>query len=489
MESIKEANLTFSQIYDPNNFRKLGHLMVELLADQLENVQTDMSHVVYPHRNPEEQLAFWKDGLDIKANPFDTFKDILQNSTQLQHPRFMGHQTASPPPINAFAGLLADFLNNGTGVYEMGPASNAMERTVIDFTAKHIGYSEEASGFITSGGSLANLTALLAARKAKAPSDVWEEGHNHKLAIMVSEEAHYCVDRSARIMGLGDDGIVKVPVDSEFKLRTDLLPKYLDEAKKKGLHVFCVIGCGGSTATGSYDDLEAIADFCKDNNLWLHVDAAHGGGVVFSKKYKHLVKGIEKADTVVIDYHKMLMTPALNTALLFKNSSKSYETFAQRAQYLWDTPETEEWYNSAKRTFECTKSLLSARVYIVLKTYGTDIFEKNIDHLYSSASNLAELVEDHPNFELAIQPESNIVNFRYLPSTALSLEKTNDLNSYLRKELIESGKFYIVQTMIKGVRYLRCSIMNPLTTNQDFSAMLAEIEKIASKYLIEKNIV
>ena len=294
MDLATNHSKEFQKIYNSEDFRSLGHKMIDLLADQLENVQTNMEVPVYPHLDPEEQLAFWKSNLETKAEPFDTLKDIVQHSIQLQHPRFMGHQTASPAPINAFAGLLADFLNNGTGVYEMGPASNAMERTIIDFTTKHIGYTERASGFITSGGSLANLTALLAARKAKAPSDVWEEGHNQKLAVMVSEEAHYCIDRSARIMGLGDEGIIKVPVDKDFKLRTDLLPIYLEKAKKKGLHVFCVVGCGGSTATGSYDNLDAIADFCEANNLWFHVDAAHGGGVVFSKKHKHLVKGIEK---------------------------------------------------------------------------------------------------------------------------------------------------------------------------------------------------
>lgn len=481
MESTTTNQVLFNDIYNSESFRALGHQLIDLLADQLETVQTDTKAKVYPHLEPEAQLAYFNELLDTTGDPFDTFSSILERSIQLQHPGFIGHQTAVPTPITAFAGLFADFLNNGTGVYEMGPASNAMERSIIDFTARHIGYNEQAAGFITSGGTLANLTALLAARKAKAPSDIWEEGHNEKLAVMVSEEAHYCIDRAARILGIGSEGIIKVPVDAHFKIRAELLEASLKNAQEKGYHIFSLIGCAGSTATGSYDNLEALANFASKHDIWLHVDAAHGGGVVFSKKHKLLVAGIEQADSVVIDYHKLLMTPALNTALIFKNGHLSYQTFAQKAQYLWDAPEHDEWYHSAKRTFECTKSLMSAKVFINLKTYGTDIFEKNVDHLYASARNLSQLIEDRADFELALAPESNIVNFRYLPEGNTDQETINTLNGRIRQELIEQGSFYIVQTVINGLRYLRCTVMNPLTTTDYFIRLLDTIEALGLK--------
>ena len=479
MESTTNNQALFQHIYDSENFRNLGHQLIDLLADQLAKVQHTQEARVYPHEDPEAQLGFFKEFLQTKGDPFESFQRILERSTQLQHPGFIGHQTAVPTPITAFAGLFSDFLNNGTGVYEMGPASNAMERAIIDFTAQHIGYTEQAAGFITSGGTLANLTALLAARKAKAPSDIWEEGHQEKLAVMVSEEAHYCIDRAARILGIGSEGIIKVAVDTDFKIRTELLEAALSRAEEQGFHVFCLIGCAGSTATGSYDNLEALATFADKHDIWLHVDAAHGGGVVFSKKHQHLVKGIAEADTVVLDYHKLLMTPALNTALIFKDGQLSYQTFAQKAQYLWDTPEHDEWYHSAKRTFECTKSLMSAKVFINLKTYGIDIFEKNVDHLYASAQVLSDLIRAHKHFELALVPESNIVNFRYLPAGISDDKELNEINGRIRQELIEEGAFYIVQTHIKGIRYLRCTVMNPLTTKEDFVRLLDAIEALA----------
>ena len=477
METSKHVDNILAKAYDPESFRETGHQVVDLLADHLKAVQNRVCPVI-PYQAPEKELGFWKDHFASEAGIMDTFETVLKHATNLQHPRYMGHQSAVPAPVSSLAGLLSDMLNNGTGVYEMGPASNAIEKVVTDFMAAHIGYPGSASGILTSGGSLANLTALLAARRAMSPTDVWQHGHREKLAVMVSEESHYCIDRAARIMGLGDKGIIKLPVDQAFKVRTELLPEYLENAKNDGFHVIAVIGCACSTVTGSYDNLEALAAFCKQHRLWFHVDGAHGGGVVFSKKYKALAKGISKADSITIDFHKMLMTPALNTALLFKNGKNAYRTFAQEAQYLWDT-RSEEWYNSGKYTFECTKFMMSVKVYTILKSYGVEIFEQNIDQLYDATRNLAQLILKRPSFELALTPEANIVNFRYLKNN--TAKDIDTFNALIRQALIESGKFYIVQTIIKNKRYLRCTVMNPLTTSGDFTALLDEIESIGVK--------
>ncbi|MBT2162885.1 pyridoxal phosphate-dependent decarboxylase family protein [Zobellia barbeyronii] len=474
---------SLAEVYDAEQFRAIGKELIDVLADHLNDLQHKEGKKVYPNHAPEDELQFWEDDLKQESTPIQTLTTLLNRSQQTQHPKYMGHQTAVPAPISALTGMVTSLVNNSTGVFEMGPASNAMERVVTDFTAKKVGYNSSASGIMTSGGSLANLTALLAARKDKAPHNVWEEGHNEKLAVLVSEEAHYCIDRAARILGLGDKGIIKIPVDHNFKIRTDLLPQYLDKAKADGLHVFCVIGCAGSTATGSYDDLDVLAEFCEAYNLWLHVDGAHGGAVVFSEKYKDLTKGVEKADSVAIDFHKMLMTPVLSTALMFKEGNKIYRTFAQRAQYLWDSPETEEWYNSAKRTFECSKPFLSAQVYLILKTHGMDIFEKNVNQLYDSAKLLSNLITAKPEFDLVHQPESNIVNFRFVPNKKMNINELNALNTDIRKRLVASGNFYIVQTTIANQRTLRCTVMNPLTSEADFVELLNEIEKEATSIL------
>ncbi len=467
-----------AEAYDPANFRALGHQLINLLADHLERTQDPEQQQLINYRAPEEELQFWQNDF-ARAGEEGTslafFEDLLEHSIHLHHPHYIGHQVSVPAPVNALAGMVSDLLSNGTGVFEMGMASNALERVVTDFTAKEIGYQETASGFITSGGTLANLTALLAARAAKAPQQVWTKGHGAKLAIMVSEEAHYCVDRAARILGMGNEGIIKIPVDHQFKIRTDLLEGYYQEALAAGLAPIALIGCAGSTATGSYDDLHALADFCEKHQLWYHVDGAHGGAVAFSKKYKHLAKGMERADTIVIDYHKMLMTPALNTALIFKEGHRSYDTFIQQAQYLWDAEQSPEWYHSGKRTFECTKLMLSIKVYATLRCYGPAIFGENVDRLYDQAQVFAQILDLAPDFELAVSPEANIVNFRY---TGMPREEWDIKNGQIRQRLVEQGSFYIVQTVINGERWLRATVMNPFTNRQHFEKLLDTIRTI-----------
>ncbi len=463
--------------YDPSSFRTLGHQVIDMLADHIEKVQTDQDTPVLSYRNPEEELSYWQKDFASDSEVLDVFNNILDHSISVHHPKYIGHQVAVPALVSGLAGLMSDLLSNGTGVYEMGMASNAIEKIITDFVAHKIGYDSETSGFLTSGGTLANLTALLAARKAMAPSAVWEDGHQEKLAVMVSEEAHYCIDRAARILGFGEDGIIKIPVDSQFKIDASVLNEYYDKAVSNGFHVIAIVGCACSTATGSYDDLNLIADFAEQHKIWFHVDGAHGAAVVFSEKHKFLVNGISRADSVVIDFHKMLMTPALNTGLIFKRAENAYSTFQQKAQYLWDSQHSKEWYNSGKRTFECTKLMMSIKIYAILKAYGEEVFEQNVDYLYQLAFTFAKYIQERSNFELALLPEANIVNFRYIDKE----HDLTDFNAAIRQKLISSGKFYIVQTRIKGELYLRTTMMNPLTKESDLIALLDEIEQIAKK--------
>lgn len=473
--------MNLQQAYSAENFRQDAHKLVDTLADYLNTAQNQTLETVIPYQSPEENLRFWQEDLARGIGDSTTlFEEVIRQSNHLHHPRYMGHQVSPPLPIAALAGLLTGMLNNGMAVYEMGLVSNPLERILSDLLASKIGFDETPSGLLTSGGTLANLTALLAARATKAPTDVWEEGHNGRLAVMVSEEAHYCIDRAARIMGMGSEGIIKIPTNHHFQMRTELLEEYYLKAINEGLTVIAVIGSACSTSTGSYDDLDAVADFCQQYNLWFHVDGAHGGAVVFSEKYKSLVNGIQHADSVVIDWHKMLMTPALATALIFKNGEDSFRTFHQKAQYLWANQGSQEWYNSGKRTFECTKLMMSVKIYSILKTCGEGIFAENIDTLHDLAQVFAKFLETNPSFELAVRPESNIVCFRYV-GKKINSENYNSLNASIRQKLLEDGRFYIVQTTLREKLYLRISLMNSLTTIAHLKALLGEIEAIVTE--------
>lgn len=468
---------TLQDAYNPENFRKLGHEIIDLLANHLDNSINGQIKVI-DWKEPADQLKYWRENAQKSQTPAELFSNVLENSINIHHPNYIGHQVGATLPVAALADLTGALINNGMAIYEMGAAGSAIEKVVIDVLLKQIGYDENADGYMTSGGTLANLTALLAARKTMTGADIWQEGHNEKLAVMVSEEAHYCVDRSLRIMGFGSEGIIKIPVNRQFSMDASLLEKHLQEAKNNGIKVIAVVGSAPSTSSGMYDNLIEIGTFCNQHKLWFHVDGAHGGAAIFSEKYKSLTNGIALADSVVIDAHKMMMTPALTTFLLFRNKAHSYSNFSQKAQYLWEKQNEEEWYNYARRTFECTKLMMSLKFYSIIKTYGTGIFDEFITSQYDLGKVLAEKIRQRKNFELFLEPDSNIVCFRYM-KPSLDENDLNKLNGRIRREMLEQGEFYIVQTQLNQKTYFRVTIMSPFTTPEVFDTMLNKIGELA----------
>ena len=454
------------KVYRPELFKVSGHQLIDELTQHLDRTLYHKSDNAIRWNEPEDELSFWKEFLE-NGSQQDLFKEIISRTTHVHHPHYIGHQVCAPAPITGLTSLISAVLNNGTAVYEMGMSSNAIERIVTDFICEKIGFDENSGGFLTSGGTLANLTALLSARKAILEEDVWINGSTQKLGIMVSEEAHYCIDRAARIMGLGDQGIIKIPVTATYQMDTELLEEKFFEAEQKGIKIFAIVGSAPSTATGIFDDLIAISDFASKKQIWFHIDGAHGGAGIFSEKYKHTVKGIEKADSVVIDGHKMLMMPAITTALLFKNRVHANATFSQKADYLLTESEHEDWYNSGKRTFECTKTMMGIHWFTLLKIYGEEVFNANVTQLYDMGKEFSKIIKAEKDFELAIPPMSNIVCFRYI-TNGLDTSELNGLNAKIRQTLLEDGEFYIVQTKLRGVQYMRVTVMNPFTKTSHF---------------------
>jgi L-2,4-diaminobutyrate decarboxylase len=430
---------------------------------------------------PDELFERWQTDLAKAPQPDAAgfFETMLADIINMHHPCYLGHQTSNVAPLAALAELVGGFLDSGMGVYEQGTSGVAIERLIAKELGRLMGWGSDADGFLTSGGTLGNLTAMLCARQVMIENDVWEHGYGGKqYAFLASSEAHYSVARAAQVMGMGKAGILQVPVNERFQMRTDLLDGIFEKAKNDGITVIGVVASSCSTATGSFDDLEAIAGFCEARRLWLHVDGAHGACVLFSEKHRHLLRGIERADSMILDFHKMLMTPKLVTAVVFRREEDSYQTFAQKASYLWDKDEGREWFNLAKRTFELTKSFMSIRVYALWRTYGPGLFAANVERLFESAQAFARLLSEQPDFELAVaQPECNILCFRYLHPgwDETTIEK---VNAAIRERLVRNGDFFILQTRVGRKFYLRTTIMNPFTTEQHWRDLILGIREL-----------
>lgn len=459
--------------YNPENFREQSHKLVDLLSDHLNNSLSGKHPKVLPWEDPEDKYLYWKNFLtDKEKNTTDFYKELINQSLHLHNPKYIGHQVVPPLPLSALTAFAENLLNNSMAIYEVGPASTAMERVVIEWVCNFF-YpgNKNSGGVLTSGGSLGNLTAILAARENFLIKNA-ETPNTSDLCIMASANSHYSVQRSALIMGIPNENLINIQVEEDFKMSLKSVQSAYKKVKQSGKQTFVLVANACSTATGSYEPVDDLADFCKENNIWLHIDAAHGGPAILSDKYNHYLKGIEKADSVVMDFHKMMLTPALTTAVLFKDNTTSYETFTQNASYLLKEKKDLKWYDIAARSIECTKKPMAVKVFLSIKTYGKELFSEFIDKTYDLAREFAQYLSKQKNFELAAMPESNIICFRYVKH-GLNKKETNSLNAEIRKLIIKDGEYYIVQTYLNKKLYLRTTIMNPFT-NMDILRSLTE---------------
>jgi L-2,4-diaminobutyrate decarboxylase len=455
--------------YDPERFREDGHRLIDEIANQLARWHA-RDGVVLPWRPPAEAREAWAaeplGGAELVAE----LVRIMRSSTALADPRCMGHQVPPPLPGAALAELVSAILNNGMAIAEMGPAAVPIELAVVGWMCRALGLPGEAGGVLTSGGSLGNLTALLAMRQAHAGFDVWGAGAHGgpPLAVIVSSDAHYSISRTLGIMGWGEAGAIAAPRSREHRLTGAAVEQALRQAGNR--RVIGLIAAAGSTVTGAFDPLDELAEVAARHRLWLHVDAAHGGGVALSPAHRHKLRGIERADSVVWDAHKLLMMPALVTGVLFKRQGHAYEAFAQEASYLFArTPPDETWWDLGQRTLECTKRMMAIELWCALRVHGEAWFGQVVDRLFALAQTLAGEVAAAPDFELALAPEANIVCYRHRPAGVTDLDAHNRA---LRQRVVEDGRFYVVGTALPAGYHLRSTIMNPLSEPSDARALL-----------------
>ena len=469
--------------YAAERFRGEGHRLIDVLAEHLTAAVGRDDAPVLPWVAPAAARAAWP--ADFPDEPAEGLVDVLERaargSIRLHHPRYLGHQVPPPVPGAALADTLAALLNNGMAVYEMGVASTAMELSVVEWMAGVLGLPAGAGGLLTSGGSAGNLTALLAARQARAGFDVWTEGAHAgpPLAVLVAATAHYSIGRAVRALGWGDGGAVAVAVDERHRLRPDDLPRALAAAEAAGRRVIAVVASAGSTATGAFDPLPAVADFALARGLWLHVDGAHGASAALSPRHRALVDGIERADSIVWDAHKLMAMPALCTAVLYRRQEHAYAAFAQEASYLFAGERAVDSVELGLRTLECTKRMLSTILYASLRAYGVATFRAYVERTFALGAALAARVEAAPDFELATPPDGNIVVFRHRPDPAVTGEALDALQARIRQRCLERGHVYFLQTRLGGALWLRCALMNPLTEGRDLDELLAIIRAAA----------
>jgi len=449
----------------------------------VENIQAALLEL--NHHTSAESLDR---GLQARVQEFQRLIQLmLDKGHNLQNPRYIGHQVPASIPLAGLFDAIASVTNQVMAVYEIGPWATAVEIALIQMIGKQIGFTAgEFSGLVTHGGSLANLTGLLAARNLSCP-EIWAQGsaaqNEPSPVILAAGDAHYSVSRSAGILGIGTENILKVSLDQERRMNSRALKDMILKCRKENRKIIAVIACACATPIGAFDPLNEIADLCEQYQIWLHVDAAHGGPTCFSQQHQHLTAGLHRADSVVFDAHKMMFMPALSAFLFFKNKAHQFTAFQQQAPYLFDpsAPEIAE-YDLGLRTIECTKRANSYALWGIWSLFGKQLFADLVDVTFATARLFYSLLLQSSDFEPMHNPECNIVVFRYQPEwlKALPQEQQNLFHFQLRRIIIESGEFYIVHSVIEEQAAFRITLMNPLTDESHLKRLLDTIRQKGS---------
>jgi L-2,4-diaminobutyrate decarboxylase len=395
---------------------------------------------------------------------------LLRRSTRLHHPGELAHQVAAPDLPAALADLVHGAINQPMSIYEMGAAANAIEAAVVEWMCERVGWGPGAGGVLTHGGSLANLTALLAARAAAAPA-AWGEGVSGGLAVLAPPSAHYSVKRSAAMLGLGERAVVPLEVDEYERIVPGRLDDAVTRAEAAGLQPMALVAAAGATSTGLHDDLEAIGGFCRERGIWFHADAAHGASALLSPAHRELLRGIEHADSVIWDAHKMLRTSSLCAAILVRDVHRLDAAFQQSAAYLIYEDAESAGPDLLGRQVECTKAPLGLKVFMNLAWRGERGIGEYVAEQYDKTVRFSELISAREGFECLSRPESNILCFRYGSDETLQVE--------LRERLLAEGRFHLSSTEVSGVRWLRLSVMAPASSEETIEELLDAIERLA----------
>jgi L-2,4-diaminobutyrate decarboxylase len=535
-DELSAARQRIAAVYDPLLLEEAGHHLTDLLAANLGRVQRSEGPVlpwVDPPEATREARAFLRAGAtassaaDRDATPaaaipaaegvLEDFeglvRQMLQRGLNLHDPRYLGHQVPAPVPLAGLFDAVGSVTNQCMAIYEMGPWATAVEQAMIQELGEAIGWAPGTfAGAVTHGGSLANLTGLLTARNV-ALDDAWEQGlagdsaassagspaaapsrgpsggpsgGDRRPVLLAHAEAHYSVARAAGILGLGSGQVIRVGLDCRGRMDPAKLEQELARLHDEERPVVAVVACACATPTGAFDPLEKIAAVCRRHDVWLHVDAAHGGAAVLSERHRHLLAGLDQADSVVWDAHKMLFVPALCAFVLYRDRERRFDAFKQDAPYLFDpaAPGLAE-YDSGVRTVECTKRAAVFGLWGVWSLFGRQLFADLVDVTFDLGRIFYEKLSAADDFVPLHEPECNIVVFRHVPAGLRTAppERIGDFQLELRRRVIESGEFYIVPAKHEGVGALRVTLINPLTTPEHLDGLMDALRRHGQEML------
>lgn len=418
----------------------------------------------------------------------------LNDAVYFDQPRYMAHLNCPVVVPAVLAELVLSSINSSVDTWDQSAGATLIEQSLLDWTCKKIGFKKhhkseetaEPDGIFTSGGTQSNLMALLLAREAYCKRAL---GHcvktqglpkaHQNLRVFCSEMSHFSVQKSAAILGLGYQSVVTVPVDNYFRMNADALENAVEDSIAKGERPFAVVATAGTTDFGSIDPLIRIAKLCAKHQIWFHVDAAYGCGLLVSPKHRHWLDGIELADSVTVDYHKSFFQP-VSCGAFFSKNKQHLSAVTYHADYLNPlSQKTEGTPNLVDKSIQTTRRFDALKLWLTLRIIGERSIGEAFDRVIHLARQTHMLLLSEPSVDVVHRPQLSTVVFRIKPGLYEREEDIDELNREIRKGLSRSGEAIVAGTKIFGRQYLKFTLLNPSTTIQDVQTVVKLIKQQA----------
>jgi glutamate/tyrosine decarboxylase-like PLP-dependent enzyme len=456
--------------------RALGYRVVDMLVEHFEALPQKPVTRKASRQEMEARLRepLPEQGTDPAEVLDQLARDVFGNIMHLDHPRFFAFVPSPSNYISVMADALAAGFNvfAGTWLEASGPAQ--VEVVTTDWLRQACGLPEGAGGLFVSGGSMANITALAVARHVKL------EDRIEQAVVYCSDQTHSSIERGLQVLGFRGDQLCKVECDDEFRLDMAALRQAVEADRAAELIPFCVVANAGTTNTGAIDPLPALADFCRDQDLWLHVDGAYGAAAVLCERGKRLLSGLERADSLALDPHKWLFQPYEIGCVLVRDARWLRQTFHIMPEYLADIEGLKGEINFCDYGIQLTRGFRALKLWMSLKVFGRAAFEAAIDRGFELAEVAGTIVDALPDWKVMTPAQLGIVTFRYAPQ-GITRSKLDSLNRALVEAMVADGFAMISSTELKGQTVLRMCPINPRTTDTDIRETLTRLDAMAHR--------
>jgi len=418
----------------------------------------------------------------------------LRDAVYFHHPRYLAHLNC-PVVIPALLGeAVLAAVNSSLDTWDQSAGATLIERRVIDWTADRVGLGPDADGVFTSGGTQSNLQALLLARDEacelaakNAPTPLGKHEILPRLRILASEVSHFSVRTAAELLGLGPDAVIAVECDRERRMRPAALAREIDRCRSADELVMAVVATAGTTDFGSIDPLPQIADLCRWAGVWMHVDAAYGCGLLVSRTRRHLLDGIEHADSVTVDYHKSFFQPVSSSAVLVRDRA-TLRHVTYHADYLNPARTTEP--NQVDKSLQTTRRFDALKLWLTLRIMGADAVGALFDEVIDQAAEAWRLLEDDPRFEVVAKSDLSTLVFRWRPPGPVDHPIDHGLadaaNLHAREAIAAAGEAVVAATVVDGRHYLKFTLLNPETSLDDIAYVLDVLAEQAERFVSQE---